>query len=129
MEPIMEIAGQHGIHVIEDVAQATGAEYTFSDGRVKKAGTMGIIGCTSFFPSKNLGCYVTAARYSLKMMNWRAIRSITNHGMKVRYYHDTIGVNSRLDTIRRRLKVKLRHLDSFNEARQRQHTMTMNFPD
>lgn len=120
MEPIMEVAGQHGIHVIEDVAQATGAEYTFSNGKVKKAGTMGIIGCTSFFPSKNLGCYGDGGALFTDNDDLAAlIRSITNHGMKVRYYHDTIGVNSRLDTIQAAvLRVKLRHLDAFNEARQ-----------
>jgi len=120
MEPIMETARQHGIHIIEDVAQATGAEYTFSDGTVKKAGTMGIIGCTSFFPSKNLGCYGDGGALFTDNDELAAlIRSITNHGMKVRYYHDTIGVNSRLDTIQAAiLRVKLRHLDAFNEARQ-----------
>jgi len=120
MEPLMETARQHGIHVIEDVAQATGAEYTFSDGTVKKAGTMGIIGCTSFFPSKNLGCYGDGGALFTDNDELAAlIRSITNHGMKVRYYHDTIGVNSRLDTIQAAiLRVKLRHLDAFNEARQ-----------
>jgi dTDP-4-amino-4,6-dideoxygalactose transaminase len=120
MEPIMEIAGRHGLHVIEDVAQATGAEYRFSDGTVKKAGTMGIIGCTSFFPSKNLGCYGDGgALFTDNNELATLIRSITNHGMKIRYYHDTIGVNSRLDTIQAAvLRVKLRHLDAFNEARQ-----------
>jgi len=120
MEPIMEIAGQHGIHIIEDVAQATGAEYTFSNGTVKKAGTMGVIGCTSFFPSKNLGCYGDGGALFTDNDELAAlIRSITNHGMKVRYYHDTIGVNSRLDTLQAAiLRVKLRHLDAFNEARQ-----------
>ena len=120
MEPIMEMAEQHGLHIIEDVAQATGAEYTFSDGKVKKAGTMGTIGCTSFFPSKNLGCYGDGGALFTDNDELAAlIRSITNHGMKVRYYHDTIGVNSRLDTIQAAvLRVKLRHLDAFNEARQ-----------
>jgi dTDP-4-amino-4,6-dideoxygalactose transaminase len=121
MEPIMELAQRHGIHVIEDVAQATGAEYRFSDGTVKKAGTMGTIGCTSFFPSKNLGCYGDGgALFTDDDGLATMIRSITNHGMKVRYYHDTIGVNSRLDTIQAAiLRVKLRHLDEFNEARRR----------
>ena len=119
MEPILELAHSHGIHIIEDVAQATGAEYRFSDGTVKKAGTMGTIGCTSFFPSKNLGCYGDGGALFTDDDGLAAmIRSITNHGMKVRYYHDTIGVNSRLDTIQAAiLRVKLRHLDEFNEAR------------
>ncbi|MDX9904484.1 MAG: DegT/DnrJ/EryC1/StrS family aminotransferase [Bacteroidales bacterium] len=121
MEPLLALAQEQGIHIIEDAAQATGAEYRFSDGTVKKAGTMGIIGCTSFFPSKNLGCYgdggaIVTADDDLAAL----IRSITNHGMKVRYYHDTIGVNSRLDTLQAAvLRVKLRHLDTFNESRRR----------
>ncbi len=121
MEPILDLARQHDILVIEDVAQATGAEYRFSDGTVKKAGTMGTIGCTSFFPSKNLGCYGDGGALFTDNDELAAlIRSITNHGMKVRYYHDTIGVNSRLDTIQAAiLRVKLRHLDAFNEARAR----------
>jgi dTDP-4-amino-4,6-dideoxygalactose transaminase len=121
MEPMMELAGRHGIHIIEDVAQATGTEYRFSDGTVKKAGTMGTIGCTSFFPSKNLGCYGDGGALFTDDDELAAlIRSITNHGMKVRYYHDTVGVNSRLDTIQAAvLRVKLRHLDDFNEARQK----------
>jgi UDP-2-acetamido-2-deoxy-ribo-hexuluronate aminotransferase len=119
MEQIMKIADRHGLHIIEDVAQATGAEYTFSDGTTKKAGTMGIIGCTSFFPSKNLGCYGDGGALLTDNDDLAAlIRSITNHGMKVRYYHDNIGVNSRLDTLQAAiLRVKLRHLDEFNEAR------------
>lgn len=119
MEPLLEMAREHGIHVIEDVAQATGAVYRFSDGTEKKAGTMGTIGCTSFFPSKNLGCYGDGGALFTDDDGLAAlIRSITNHGMKVRYYHDTIGVNSRLDTIQAAiLRVKLRHLDEFNEAR------------
>lgn len=121
MEPVMDLARRHGIHVIEDVAQATGADYRSSDGTVKKAGSMGIIGCTSFFPSKNLGCYGDGgALFTDDDGLAELIRSITNHGMKVRYYHDTIGVNSRLDTIQAAiLRVKLRHLDAFNRARQR----------
>ena len=121
MEPIIDLSRRHGLHIIEDVAQATGAEYRFSDGTVKKAGTMGTIGCTSFFPSKNLGCYGDGGALFTDNDELAAlIRSITNHGMKVRYYHDTIGVNSRLDTIQAAiLRVKLRHLDAFNEARQK----------
>ncbi|MDX9729188.1 MAG: DegT/DnrJ/EryC1/StrS family aminotransferase [Bacteroidales bacterium] len=119
MEPILELAREHGLYVIEDVAQATGAVYRFNDGTEKKAGTMGLIGCTSFFPSKNLGCYGDGGAIFTDDDGLAAlIRSITNHGMKVRYYHDTIGVNSRLDTIQAAiLRVKLRHLDEFNEAR------------
>lgn len=119
MEPLMALATKHGIAVIEDTAQATGAEYRFSDGTVKKAGTIGTIGCTSFFPSKNLGCYGDGgALFTNDDALAATIRSITNHGMKVRYYHDTVGVNSRLDTIQAAiLRVKLRHLDEFNEAR------------
>jgi dTDP-4-amino-4,6-dideoxygalactose transaminase len=121
MEAITVLAQQHGIHIIEDTAQANGAEYSFNDGTIKKAGTMGIIGCTSFFPSKNLGCYGDGGALFTDDDELAAlIRSITNHGMKVRYYHDTIGVNSRLDTIQAAiLRVKLRHLDEFNEARRK----------
>ena len=119
MESILTLAKKHGIAVIEDTAQATGAEYSFSNGAISKAGTMGTIGCTSFFPSKNLGCYGDGgALFTDDDALAATIRSITNHGMKVRYYHDTIGVNSRLDTIQAAiLRVKLRHLDDFNEAR------------
>ncbi len=119
MEAIMKLAEKHGLHIIEDVAQATGTDYTFSDGTTRKAGTMGIIGCTSFFPSKNLGCYGDGgALFTDNDELATLIRSITNHGMKVRYYHDNIGVNSRLDTLQAAvLRVKLRHLDAFSEAR------------
>jgi len=119
MEPILEIARKHNLYVIEDTAQANGAEYIFSDGRRAKAGTMGDIGCTSFFPSKNLGCYGDGGALCTNNDELAAlIRSIINHGMKVRYYHDHIGVNSRLDTIQAAiLRVKLKHLDSFNQAR------------
>jgi len=120
MEPIIEIARKHNLFIIEDTAQANGAEYIFSDGRRAKAGTMGHVGCTSFFPSKNLGCYGDGGALCTNDDELGSlIRSIINHGMKVRYYHDTIGVNSRLDTIQAAiLRVKLRHLDSFNKARQ-----------
>lgn len=119
MEAIMKLAEKYGLHIIEDVAQATGTDYTFTDGTTKKAGTMGIIGCTSFFPSKNLGCYGDGgALFTDNDELAILLRSITNHGMKVRYYHDNIGVNSRLDTLQAAvLRVKLRHLDTFNEAR------------
>jgi UDP-2-acetamido-2-deoxy-ribo-hexuluronate aminotransferase len=119
MEPIIEIARKYNLFIIEDTAQANGAEYIFSNGKRARAGTMGHIGCTSFFPSKNLGCYGDGGALMTsdpKLASY--IRSIINHGMKVRYYHDHIGVNSRLDTIQAAiLRVKLEHLDSFNRAR------------
>lgn len=120
MEDIMRLADDNGIHVIEDAAQATGTDYIFSDGSRKKAGTTGIIGTTSFFPSKNLGCYGDGgALFTNDEALAKKIRSIANHGMKVKYHHDDIGVNSRLDTIQAAiLNVKLRYLDAFNAARQ-----------
>jgi dTDP-4-amino-4,6-dideoxygalactose transaminase len=119
MEEIMAIATKHNLFVVEDVAQALGTDYTFSEGRKAKAGTIGHIGSTSFFPSKNLGCYGDGgALFTNDDAIAEEIRSISNHGMKVRYYHDRIGMNSRLDTIQAAiLRVKLKHLDSYNEAR------------
>jgi dTDP-4-amino-4,6-dideoxygalactose transaminase len=119
MEAIMELADKHNLFVIEDAAQATGADYLFRDGTVKKAGTIGHIGTTSFFPSKNLGCYGDGgAIYTNSDVLAKKLRSIANHGMKVRYHHDDIGINSRLDTIQSAiLRVKLKHLSRFNEAR------------
>ncbi len=119
MEPIIEIARKYNLFIIEDTAQANGAEYIFSNGKRARAGTMGHIGCTSFFPSKNLGCYGDGGALMTSDPKLASdIRSIINHGMKVRYYHDHIGVNSRLDTIQAAiLRVKLEHLDSFNRAR------------
>jgi UDP-2-acetamido-2-deoxy-ribo-hexuluronate aminotransferase len=119
MESIMELAGIHNLFVIEDAAQATGADYFFSDGTVKKAGTIGHIGTTSFFPSKNLGCYGDGGALYTNDDNFaKKLRSIANHGMKVRYHYDDIGVNSRLDTIQAAiLRVKLKHLSRFNETR------------
>jgi UDP-2-acetamido-2-deoxy-ribo-hexuluronate aminotransferase len=119
MEGIMELAEKHNIFVIEDAAQATGADYKFSNGNTRKAGTIGHIGTTSFFPSKNLGCYGDGgALYTNDSELAKKLRSITNHGMKVKYYHDDIGVNSRLDTIQAAiLRIKLRNLDSYNFAR------------
>jgi len=119
MEEIMAIATKHNLFVVEDVAQALGTDYTFSDGRKAKAGTIGHIGSTSFFPSKNLGCYGDGgALFTNDDAIAEEIRSISNHGMKVRYYHDRIGMNSRLDTIQAAiLRVKLKHLDSYNVAR------------
>jgi UDP-2-acetamido-2-deoxy-ribo-hexuluronate aminotransferase len=119
MEHIMQIAQQNNLFVIEDTAQATGADYKFSNGISKKAGTIGKIGTTSFFPSKNLGCYGDGGALFTDDDNLaQKIRSITNHGMTLRYHYDNIGVNSRLDTIQAAiLRVKLRHLSEFNLAR------------
>lgn len=119
MERIMYIAKRHNLYVIEDTAQAIGCDYTFSDGTTKKAGTIGHIGCTSFFPSKNLGCYGDGgALFTNDDALAEKIGSIVNHGMKIRYHHDNIGVNSRLDTIQAVvLRAKLPHLDEYNQAR------------
>ena len=119
MEGIMNLASQHKLFVIEDAAQATGAEYFFRNGSSKKAGTIGDIGTTSFFPSKNLGCFGDGgALYTNDDEFARKLRSIANHGMRVRYHYADIGVNSRLDTIQAAiLRVKLKYLTSFNEAR------------
>ena len=121
MEAIMDIARRHNLRVIEDNCQAIGAYYTFSDGTRKQAGTMGDVGTTSFFPSKNLGCYGDGgAMFTNDDKLAEKLRMISNHGMKVRYYHDSIGVNSRLDTIQAAvLKVKLPHLDTYIANRQR----------
>lgn len=97
MEEIMQLAKRHSLYVVEDNAQALGADYYFTNGSSRKAGTIGHIGCTSFFPSKNLGCFGDGgALFTNDDMLAETIRSITNHGMKVRYHHDRIGVNSRL---------------------------------
>jgi len=121
MESLIQLAAEHDLFIIEDAAQATGADYLFADGRRMKAGTIGTIGTTSFFPSKNLGCYGDGgALYTNDTNLAKKIRSIANHGMKVKYQHDDIGVNSRLDTIQAAiLNVKLKYLDQFNNARQR----------
>lgn len=124
MESILTIAKKHNLFVVEDTAQAIGAEYTFSDGRKAMAGTMGDIGATSFFPSKNLGCYGDGgAIYTNDDTLANAMRVIANHGSTVRYYHDSIGVNSRLDSIQAAvLRVKLRKLNQYNAARNRAAT-------
>ncbi|AZA57942.1 DegT/DnrJ/EryC1/StrS family aminotransferase [Chryseobacterium shandongense] len=121
MEEILKIAEQHNLYVIEDNAQAIGAEFTFSDGTVKKAGTMSTVGTTSFFPSKNLGCYGDGgAIFTNNDELAHRLRGIVNHGMYERYYHDEVGVNSRLDSIQAAiLRKKLPHLDNYNEARNR----------
>ncbi len=121
MEAILKIAKERKLYVIEDNAQAIGADYTFSDGTVKKSGTMGIIGTTSFFPSKNLGCYGDGgAIFTSDDELAHKIRGIVNHGMYERYYHDEVGVNSRLDSLQAAvLRKKLPLLDSYNEARRK----------
>lgn len=119
MEPILAFAKEHNLYVIEDNAQAIGAEYTFSDGRKAKTGTMGTIGCTSFFPSKNLGCYGDGGAIFTKDEKLaERIHMIANHGQRVKYHHSVIGCNSRLDSIQAAiLDVKLKHLDEYGKAR------------
>ena len=119
MEAVMAIAKEHNLFVIEDTAQAIGADYTYSDGTKKKAGTIGHVGTTSFFPSKNLGCYGDGgAIFTNDDELAHTLRGIVNHGMYTRYYHDVVGVNSRLDTIQAAvLDIKLPHLDTYCEAR------------
>ena len=119
MEAIMDIAKRHNLFVIEDVAQAIGSDYFYKDGSSKKAGTIGTIGCTSFFPSKNLGCYGDGgAIFTDDDDLGKKIRMIANHGQSVQYYHDEVGVNSRLDSIQAAiLRIKLRHLDEYAKAR------------
>jgi UDP-2-acetamido-2-deoxy-ribo-hexuluronate aminotransferase len=118
MDRIMEIASKHNLYVIEDTAQAIGTDFYGKNG-IKKAGTIGQIGCTSFFPSKNLGCYGDGgAIFTNDSDIANKISSIVNHGMKVRYYHDMIGVNSRLDSLQAVvLRAKLKHLARYNDAR------------
>ncbi len=119
MEEVLAIAKKFDLQVIEDNAQAIGSVYTFSDGSQKQAGTIGNIGTTSFFPSKNLGCYGDGgALFTNDDDLGEKLRMIANHGQKRKYYHDSIGVNSRLDTLQAAiLKVKLKKLDKFIEAR------------
>ena len=121
MEAIMALAQKHHMYVVEDACQAIGARYTFSDGTTRQAGTIGHIGCTSFFPSKNLGCYGDGGAIFTNDDELAAkMRAIANHGMVVRYHHDMIGVNSRLDSIQAAvLDAKLPHLDEYIAARQK----------
>ena len=121
MDAIMDIAQQHQIAVVEDTAQAIGAKYTFKNGETKSAGTIGDIGTTSFFPSKNLGCFGDGGAIFTNDDEFAAkMRSIVNHGMGVRYYYDRLGVNSRLDSVQAAvLRIKLRHLDEYIAARQK----------
>ncbi|MDA0882084.1 MAG: DegT/DnrJ/EryC1/StrS family aminotransferase [Bacteroidetes bacterium] len=119
MNEIMAIAEEKDIYIVEDTAQAISARYTLKDGSVKTAGTLGHIGATSFFPSKNLGCYGDGgALYTNDDALADRARQICNHGMRVRYYHELIGVNSRLDSIQAAvLRIKLRKLDEYCDAR------------
>jgi UDP-2-acetamido-2-deoxy-ribo-hexuluronate aminotransferase len=119
MAAIMDIAKRHNLFIIEDVAQAIGASYTMPDGKSHKAGTIGTIGCTSFFPSKNLGCYGDGgALYTNDDDLAKKIRMIANHGQSIQYIHNEVGVNSRLDSIQAAvLKVKLKQLDRYATSR------------
>lgn len=119
MDAIMEIANRHNLYVIEDTAQAIGAKYTFNDGSVKRAGCIGHIGTTSFFPSKNLGCYGDGGAIMTNDDKLaETLRMVANHGQRVRYYHDEVGVNSRLDTVQAAiLDIKLKHLDRYEASR------------
>jgi dTDP-4-amino-4,6-dideoxygalactose transaminase len=121
MERIIKFADSHNLYVIEDTAQAIGAEIKFSDGSIRKAGTIGHIGTTSFFPSKNLGCFGDGGALFTNDDNLAAqLKMIANHGQRIKYYHDIVGMNSRLDTIQAAiLDVKLKHLNSYCEARQK----------
>lgn len=119
MDAIMEIANEHNLYVIEDNAQAIGANYTWENGKKEKVGGIGHVGATSFFPSKNLGCYGDGgAIFTNDDALAHTLRGIVNHGMYERYHHDVVGVNSRLDSIQAGvLKAKLPHLDTYNQAR------------
>jgi UDP-2-acetamido-2-deoxy-ribo-hexuluronate aminotransferase len=119
MEVIMQIAAKHNLYVIEDNAQAIGCDYTYSDGKKVKTGSIAHIGCTSFFPSKNLGCYGDGgAIFTNDDALAAQMRMVANHGQSVRYYHDVVGVNSRLDTLQAAvLEIKLKKLDEYIDAR------------
>lgn len=119
MEPLLAISKRNGLDVIEDTAQALGAVYTFSDGRKMRAGTMGTVGTTSFFPSKNLGCYGDGGGLFTRNNELaEKLKMIANHGQRIKYHHDIIGINSRLDTLQAAiLNVKLNHLDEYTAAR------------
>jgi UDP-2-acetamido-2-deoxy-ribo-hexuluronate aminotransferase len=120
MEEILKIAAENNLFVVEDACQSIGSVYTFADGRKVHSGCMGDIGCTSFFPSKNLGCFGDGGAIFTNNDELAAkMRAIANHGMVVRYYHDVVGVNSRLDSIQAAvLQVKLRFIDEYITARQ-----------
>ena len=120
MEAILDLAGKHELFVVEDACQALGTDYLFSDGTKKKAGTIGHIGCNSFFPSKNLGAFGDGGAVYAEDKNLAdTIRSIANHGMKAKYEYERIGINSRLDSIQAAiLEVKLKYIDKHIKARQ-----------
>ncbi|CAH1002367.1 UDP-2-acetamido-2-deoxy-3-oxo-D-glucuronate aminotransferase [Neolewinella maritima] len=119
MEPIVALAKQHGLHIVEDNAQAIGAEYTFSDGQQRRTGALGDIGCTSFYPSKNLGAYGDGGAINTDSDELAArLRMVANHGQNRQYYHDVVGCNSRLDSIQAAvLNCKLTRLDDYNARR------------
>jgi UDP-2-acetamido-2-deoxy-ribo-hexuluronate aminotransferase len=121
MDPILAIAKKHNLFVIEDTAQAIGASFTSREGWTKKAGTMGTVGCTSFYPSKNLGCYGDGgAMFAQEDEIGDKLATIANHGQHRRYYHDEVGVNSRLDSMQAAvLRRKLPHLDEYNARRRK----------
>jgi len=121
MEEIMAIAKEHNLFVIEDNAQAIGGDFTFKDGATKKTGSIGTIGCTSFFPSKNLGCYGDGgAMFTDDDVLAEKLKMIANHGQKTRYYHDIVGCNSRLDALQAAiLNIKLPLLDNYIDARRK----------
>ena len=121
MEPILELADKYNLYIVEDNAQAIGADYTFSDGRVSKTGTLGNIGCTSFYPSKNLGAYGDGGAIFTNDVSLAAqLQMIASHGQSERYYHDCVGVNSRLDSVQAAiLNIKLAKLDEYARARQK----------
>lgn len=129
MEVIMALAEKYDIAVIEDACQSIGAQYYFSDDTIKNAGVIGTIGCTSFFPSKNLGCFGDGgALFTNDDLLAKKLRIITNHGMSERYHHDVIGMNSRLDSIQAAvLSVKLKHLDEYISARRNAATLYQMF--
>jgi dTDP-4-amino-4,6-dideoxygalactose transaminase len=121
MDAILEIAKKHQLAIVEDTAQAIGATYMHKDGSVSKAGTMGDVGCTSFFPSKNLGCYGDGgAMYTNNPHLAATLKKIANHGQVIKYHHEVVGCNSRLDTIQAAiLKIKLKDLDNYCASRQK----------
>jgi len=121
MNALLAIAKTHNLHIVEDTAQAIGSDFTLADGSMHKAGTIGTIGATSFFPSKNLGCFGDGGAIFTNDDTLAAkMRMVVNHGQSRQYYHDSIGINSRLDSIQAAvLRIKLRYLDSYNTARQR----------